>query len=119
MARKAGQGKEEEESRARQQEEKTPVRDEEKTPACDGRAHHVVEQEEADDNSVNINNKFHPLPIAFSGALNIYLLSIVLTYFIFFDKIPFFPPPTLPAFLYPSSLIPSYKKFKEETSEGI
>ncbi|KAL6083885.1 hypothetical protein STEG23_030461, partial [Scotinomys teguina] len=37
MARKAGQGKEEEESRARQQEEKTP--------ACDGRGHHVVEQE--------------------------------------------------------------------------
>ncbi|KAL6047073.1 hypothetical protein STEG23_026867 [Scotinomys teguina] len=44
MARKVGQGKEEEESRARQQEEKTPVRDEEKTPACDGRGHHVVEQ---------------------------------------------------------------------------
>ncbi|KAL6094324.1 hypothetical protein STEG23_028897 [Scotinomys teguina] len=44
MARKAGQGKEEEESRARQQEEKTPVREEEKTPACDGRGHHVVEQ---------------------------------------------------------------------------
>ncbi|KAL6083510.1 hypothetical protein STEG23_004950 [Scotinomys teguina] len=44
MAQKAGQGKEEEESRARQQEEKTPVRDEEKTPACDGRGHHVVEQ---------------------------------------------------------------------------
>ncbi|KAL6094073.1 hypothetical protein STEG23_020979 [Scotinomys teguina] len=38
MARKAGQGKEEEESRARQQEEKTP--------ACDGRGHHVVEQED-------------------------------------------------------------------------
>ncbi|KAL6033307.1 hypothetical protein STEG23_024452 [Scotinomys teguina] len=37
MARKAGQGKEEEESRARQQEEKTPVRDEEKKPACHGR----------------------------------------------------------------------------------
>ncbi|KAL6040911.1 hypothetical protein STEG23_037887 [Scotinomys teguina] len=46
MARKAGQGKEEEESRARQQEEKTPVREEEKTPACDGRGHHVVEQGE-------------------------------------------------------------------------
>ncbi|KAL6056983.1 hypothetical protein STEG23_009791 [Scotinomys teguina] len=46
MARKAGQGKEEEESRARQQKEKTPVRDEEKTPACDGRGHHVVEQED-------------------------------------------------------------------------
>ncbi|KAL6074184.1 hypothetical protein STEG23_009475 [Scotinomys teguina] len=45
MARKAGQGKEEEESRARQQEEKTPVRDGEKTPACHGRGHHVVEQE--------------------------------------------------------------------------
>ncbi|KAL6075401.1 hypothetical protein STEG23_005351, partial [Scotinomys teguina] len=45
MARKAGQGKEEEESRARQQEEKTPVRDEEKTPACHGRGHHVVEQD--------------------------------------------------------------------------
>ncbi|KAL6087327.1 hypothetical protein STEG23_014723, partial [Scotinomys teguina] len=45
MARKAGQGKEEEESRARQQEEKTPVREEEKTPACDGRGHHVVEQD--------------------------------------------------------------------------
>ncbi|KAL6070134.1 hypothetical protein STEG23_014732 [Scotinomys teguina] len=44
MARKAGQGKEEEESRARQQAEKTPVRDEEKRPACDGRGHHVVEQ---------------------------------------------------------------------------
>ncbi|KAL6093638.1 hypothetical protein STEG23_009208 [Scotinomys teguina] len=44
MARKAGQGKEEEESRARLQEEKTPVREEEKTPACDGRGHHVVEQ---------------------------------------------------------------------------
>ncbi|KAL6057295.1 hypothetical protein STEG23_018684 [Scotinomys teguina] len=44
MARKAGQGKEEEESRARQQEEKTPVRDEEKKPACHGGAHHVVEQ---------------------------------------------------------------------------
>ncbi|KAL6083825.1 hypothetical protein STEG23_027735, partial [Scotinomys teguina] len=44
MARKAGQGKEEEESRARQQEEKTPVREEEKTPACDGRGHHIVEQ---------------------------------------------------------------------------
>ncbi|KAL6087522.1 hypothetical protein STEG23_017446 [Scotinomys teguina] len=44
MARKVGQGKEEEESRARQQKEKTPVRDEEKTPACDGRGHHVVEQ---------------------------------------------------------------------------
>ncbi|KAL6037139.1 hypothetical protein STEG23_007444 [Scotinomys teguina] len=43
MARKAGQRKEEEESRARQQEEKTPVRDGEKTPACDGRGHHVVE----------------------------------------------------------------------------
>ncbi|KAL6079838.1 hypothetical protein STEG23_023810 [Scotinomys teguina] len=38
MARKAGQGKEEEESRARQQEEKTP--------ACHGRGHHVVEQED-------------------------------------------------------------------------
>ncbi|KAL6067515.1 hypothetical protein STEG23_018219 [Scotinomys teguina] len=46
MARKAGQGKEEEESRARQQKEKTPVRDEEKTPACHGRGHHVVEQED-------------------------------------------------------------------------
>ncbi|KAL6051909.1 hypothetical protein STEG23_000273 [Scotinomys teguina] len=50
MARKAGQGKEEEESRARQQEEKTPVRDAspggEKTPACHGRGHHVVEQED-------------------------------------------------------------------------
>ncbi|KAL6088485.1 hypothetical protein STEG23_009858, partial [Scotinomys teguina] len=45
MARKAGQGKEEEESRARQQEEKPPVREEEKTPACDGRGHHVVEQD--------------------------------------------------------------------------
>ncbi|KAL6033865.1 hypothetical protein STEG23_013466 [Scotinomys teguina] len=45
MARKAGQGKEEEESRARQQAEKTPVRDEEKRPACDGRGHHVVEQD--------------------------------------------------------------------------
>ncbi|KAL6052634.1 hypothetical protein STEG23_025826 [Scotinomys teguina] len=45
MARKAGQGKEEEESRARQQEEKTPVRDEEKKPACHGGAHHVVEQD--------------------------------------------------------------------------
>ncbi|KAL6051910.1 hypothetical protein STEG23_000274, partial [Scotinomys teguina] len=44
MAWKAGQGKEEEESRARQQEEKTPVRDGEKTPACHGRGHHVVEQ---------------------------------------------------------------------------
>ncbi|KAL6088976.1 hypothetical protein STEG23_021133 [Scotinomys teguina] len=44
MARKAGQGKEEEESRARQQEEKTPVRDEEKTPARHGGGHHVVEQ---------------------------------------------------------------------------
>ncbi|KAL6058460.1 hypothetical protein STEG23_023476 [Scotinomys teguina] len=44
MARKAGQGKEEEESRARQQEEKTPVREEEKRPVCDGRGHHVVEQ---------------------------------------------------------------------------
>ncbi|KAL6039367.1 hypothetical protein STEG23_029027 [Scotinomys teguina] len=44
MARKSGQGKEEEEPRARQQKEKTPVRDEEKTPACDGRGHHVVEQ---------------------------------------------------------------------------
>ncbi|KAL6082405.1 hypothetical protein STEG23_014331 [Scotinomys teguina] len=36
MTRKAGQGKEEEESRARQEEEKTP--------ACHGRGHHVVEQ---------------------------------------------------------------------------
>ncbi|KAL6035221.1 hypothetical protein STEG23_017338 [Scotinomys teguina] len=46
MARKAGQGKEEEESRARQQEEKTPVREEEeKKPACHGGAHHVVEQD--------------------------------------------------------------------------
>ncbi|KAL6042412.1 hypothetical protein STEG23_017306, partial [Scotinomys teguina] len=45
MARKAGQGKEEEESRARQQEEKTPVREEEKTPARHGGGHHVVEQE--------------------------------------------------------------------------
>ncbi|KAL6069437.1 hypothetical protein STEG23_009790 [Scotinomys teguina] len=44
MARKAGQGKEEEESRTRQQEEKTPVRDEEKTPARHERGHHVVEQ---------------------------------------------------------------------------
>ncbi|KAL6091153.1 hypothetical protein STEG23_029130, partial [Scotinomys teguina] len=44
MARKAGQGKEEEESRARQQEEKTPVREGEKTPARHGRGHHVVEQ---------------------------------------------------------------------------
>ncbi|KAL6031426.1 hypothetical protein STEG23_010098 [Scotinomys teguina] len=44
MARKVGQGKEEEESRARQQEEKTPVRDKEKTPACHKRGHHVVEQ---------------------------------------------------------------------------
>ncbi|KAL6037138.1 hypothetical protein STEG23_007443 [Scotinomys teguina] len=43
MAWKAGQGKKEEESRARQQEGKTPVREEEKTPACDGRGHHVVE----------------------------------------------------------------------------
>ncbi|KAL6029920.1 hypothetical protein STEG23_038305 [Scotinomys teguina] len=47
MARKAGQGKEEEESRARQQEEKTPVRDEEKTPARHGGGHHVVEQGDA------------------------------------------------------------------------
>ncbi|KAL6086941.1 hypothetical protein STEG23_010294 [Scotinomys teguina] len=46
MARKAGQGKEKEESRARQQEEKTPVREEEEKPACDGGAHHVVEQED-------------------------------------------------------------------------
>ncbi|KAL6050408.1 hypothetical protein STEG23_025012, partial [Scotinomys teguina] len=45
MARKAGQGKEEEESRARQQEEKTPVWEEEEKPACHGEAHHVVEQE--------------------------------------------------------------------------
>ncbi|KAL6065778.1 hypothetical protein STEG23_019483 [Scotinomys teguina] len=45
MAWKAGQGKEEEESRARQQEEKTPVREEEKKPACHGRGHRVVEQE--------------------------------------------------------------------------
>ncbi|KAL6030387.1 hypothetical protein STEG23_024297 [Scotinomys teguina] len=45
MARKAGQGKEEEESRARQQKQKTPVRDEEKTPARHGRGHHVVEQD--------------------------------------------------------------------------
>ncbi|KAL6081731.1 hypothetical protein STEG23_016813, partial [Scotinomys teguina] len=45
MVRKAGQGKEEEESRARQQEEKTPVRDEEKTPARHGGGHHVVEQD--------------------------------------------------------------------------
>ncbi|KAL6082719.1 hypothetical protein STEG23_016474 [Scotinomys teguina] len=44
MARKAGQGKEEEESRAKEQEEKTPVRDEEKKPACHGGGHHVVEQ---------------------------------------------------------------------------
>ncbi|KAL6090617.1 hypothetical protein STEG23_006815 [Scotinomys teguina] len=44
MARKAGKGKEEEESRARQQEEKTPVREEEEKPACHGGAHHVVEQ---------------------------------------------------------------------------
>ncbi|KAL6035168.1 hypothetical protein STEG23_031085 [Scotinomys teguina] len=44
MARKVGQGKEEEESRARQQEEKTPACDEEKKPACYGGAHHVVEQ---------------------------------------------------------------------------
>ncbi|KAL6055501.1 hypothetical protein STEG23_020483 [Scotinomys teguina] len=44
MDRKAGQGKEEEESRARQQEEKRPVQEEEKTPACHGRGHHVVEQ---------------------------------------------------------------------------
>ncbi|KAL6091805.1 hypothetical protein STEG23_025691 [Scotinomys teguina] len=44
MARKAGQGKEEEESRARQQEEKRPVREEEEKPACHGGAHHVVEQ---------------------------------------------------------------------------
>ncbi|KAL6055502.1 hypothetical protein STEG23_020484 [Scotinomys teguina] len=44
MARKAGQGKEEEESRARQQEEKTPVREGKKTPAHHGRGHHVVEQ---------------------------------------------------------------------------
>ncbi|KAL6050086.1 hypothetical protein STEG23_036829 [Scotinomys teguina] len=44
MARKAGQGKEEEESRARQQEEKTPVREEEEKPACHGGAHHVVKQ---------------------------------------------------------------------------
>ncbi|KAL6039355.1 hypothetical protein STEG23_029015 [Scotinomys teguina] len=50
MARKAGQGKEEEESRARQQEEKTPVREEEKTPACHGRGHHVVEQDQLQDN---------------------------------------------------------------------
>ncbi|KAL6058927.1 hypothetical protein STEG23_022115, partial [Scotinomys teguina] len=42
MARKAGQGKEEEESRARQQEEKMPVRDEEKKPVCHGGTHHVV-----------------------------------------------------------------------------
>ncbi|KAL6059428.1 hypothetical protein STEG23_011237, partial [Scotinomys teguina] len=45
MDRKAGQGKEEEESRARQQEEKRPVQEEEKTPACHGRGHHVVEQD--------------------------------------------------------------------------
>ncbi|KAL6036651.1 hypothetical protein STEG23_013200, partial [Scotinomys teguina] len=44
MARKVGQGKEEEESRVRQQEEKTPVREEEEKPACHGGAHHVVEQ---------------------------------------------------------------------------
>ncbi|KAL6033114.1 hypothetical protein STEG23_035687 [Scotinomys teguina] len=47
MARKAEQGKAEEESRARQQKEKTPVREEEKMPACHGRGHHVVEQAKA------------------------------------------------------------------------
>ncbi|KAL6040302.1 hypothetical protein STEG23_017202 [Scotinomys teguina] len=46
MTRKAGQGKEEEESRARQEKEKTPVREEEKTPARHGGGHHVVEQDE-------------------------------------------------------------------------
>lgn len=40
-----------------------------------------------DDDSLIGTIKFYPLHISFSGALNIYLLSIVLTYFIFFDKV--------------------------------
>ncbi|KAL6086811.1 hypothetical protein STEG23_038383, partial [Scotinomys teguina] len=45
MARKAGQGEEEEVVQSQEAErEKTPVRHEEKKPACHGGAHHVVEQ---------------------------------------------------------------------------
>ncbi|KAL6085184.1 hypothetical protein STEG23_010165 [Scotinomys teguina] len=45
MARKAGQGEEEEVTQSQEAErEKTPVRHEEKKPACHGGGHHVVEQ---------------------------------------------------------------------------
>ncbi|KAL6077020.1 hypothetical protein STEG23_008399, partial [Scotinomys teguina] len=46
MARKAGQGEEEEMAQSQEAErEKTPVRHEEKKPACHGGGHHVVEQD--------------------------------------------------------------------------
>ncbi|KAL6049320.1 hypothetical protein STEG23_029229 [Scotinomys teguina] len=45
MARKAGQGEEEEVAQSQEAErEKTLVRHEEKKPACHGGGHHVVEQ---------------------------------------------------------------------------
>ncbi|KAL6035994.1 hypothetical protein STEG23_014541 [Scotinomys teguina] len=49
MARKAGQGEEEEVAQSREAEsEKTPVHHEEKKPACHGGGHHVVEQASGD-----------------------------------------------------------------------
>ncbi|KAL6073019.1 hypothetical protein STEG23_010745, partial [Scotinomys teguina] len=46
MARKAGQGEEEEVAQSQEAErEKTPVCHEEKKPACHGGGHHVVEQD--------------------------------------------------------------------------
>ncbi|KAL6089076.1 hypothetical protein STEG23_021011 [Scotinomys teguina] len=44
MARKAGQGEEEEVAQSQAGEGKTPVRHEEKKPACHGGGYHVVEQ---------------------------------------------------------------------------
>ncbi|KAL6051852.1 hypothetical protein STEG23_000216, partial [Scotinomys teguina] len=44
MARKAGQGEEEEVAQSQAGEGKTPVRHEEKKSACHGGGHHVVEQ---------------------------------------------------------------------------
>ncbi|KAL6045426.1 hypothetical protein STEG23_020739, partial [Scotinomys teguina] len=57
MARKAGQGEEEEVAQSQAGEGKMPVRHEKKKPACHGGGHHVVEQG-------NFDGKFEALDLA-------------------------------------------------------
>lgn len=52
-----------------------------------GREGRGGDNDDDDDDSLIGTIKFYPLHISFSGALNIYLLSIVLTYFIFLDEV--------------------------------